>query len=275
MQFYQEEDIQKFDQVQFVYIKTELADHVFRLILNRPEKRNAFTPTMAQEITYALAYAHYTSEVRCVIVEAEGPVFCAGADLIAFHNQDVDKPNVSLPAIREEARLGDAFGQLLKPSIAIVKGPVLAGGFLLICGCTFVISVPEATFALPEVKRGIWPMQVMESLTAIIPARKILEMAVTGKAYTAGEANEMGLLTKVVESAQIQREADVLAAVICTNAPHAIQSGMKAFQKLSSVPVDERHRFLKEQLNLLLLSEDAKEGTAAFREKRDPVWKGK
>ncbi|REA62408.1 enoyl-CoA hydratase [Dyadobacter luteus] len=275
MQFYREKDIQKFDQVRFVYVKTELKGHVFRITLNRPEKRNAFTPTMVKEITYALAYAHYTPEVRCVILEAKGPVFCAGADLNAFHNPDADIKNESLPEIQGEARLGDAFSQLLKPSIALVEGPVLAGGFLLICGCTFVLSVSEATFSLPEVKRGIWPMQVMESLTGLVPARKIMEMAITGKSYSAAEALEMGLLTQVISPEQIQREADKLADLICENAPYAIQSGLKAFQKLPSIPAGDRHRFLKEQLDFLLLSEDAKEGTAAFREKRNPIWKGK
>lgn len=275
MHFYQEVDIRKFDQVQFVYIKTELKGHVFRITLNRPEKRNAFTPTMVEEITYALAYAHYTTDIRCVMLEAEGTVFCAGADLNAFHHTDADIKNETLPKPREEARLGDAFSQLLKPSIAVVKGPVLAGGFLLICGCTFVLSTPEATFSLPEVKRGIWPMQVMESLTGMVPARKILEMAITGKSYSAAESLEIGLLTQVISSGEIQSKADELAALICTNAPYAIQSGLKAFQKLPSIPANDRHRFLKEQLDLLLLSEDAKEGTTAFREKRNPIWKGK
>lgn len=275
MYFYQEEDIQKFDSVQLIYIKTELIGHVFRVILNRPDKRNAFTPTMVQEIIYALAYAHYTSQVRCVMLEAEGAVFCAGADLNAFHNPEADLNNDTLPGIREEARLGDAFLQLLKPSIAVVKGPVLAGGFLLLCGCTFVLSTAEATFSLPEVKRGIWPMQVMESLTGVIPSRKILEMAITGKSYSAADALEMGLLNQLVPAGEIQNEADKLADMICLNAPYAIQSGLKAFQKLPTIPANDRHRFLKEQLDLLLLSEDAKEGTTAFREKRNPIWKGK
>ena len=275
MRFYTEKDIDVFETVQFLYIKTLLEDHIFRITLNRPEKRNAFTPTMAEEITFALAYAHYNPEVRCVILNAEGSVFCAGADLNAFHNPDADIKNEALPKIREDVKLGDAFAQLLKPSIAQVEGSVLAGGFLLICGCTFVVSVNEAAYSLPEVKRGIWPMQVMASLLPVIPQRKILEMAVTGKSYSANEAYQLNLITQIVEKENIAEEVNKLADLICANGPFAIQIGMRTLQKLADVQESERHTYLKNQLEKLLLSEDAKEGALAFKEKRKPVWKGR
>ena len=275
MRFYTEDDVRTFDRVQFVYLKTEFDSHIFRITLNRPEKRNAFTPTMAEEITFALAYAHYNADVRCVVLDAEGPVFCAGADLSAFHDAAVDTKNDTLPSIREEAKLGDAFAQLLKPAIAQVEGPVLAGGFLLICGCIFVVSVKEATFSLPEVKRGIWPMQVMASLLQIVPPRKVLEMSITGKSYTAEETFDLGLVTQIIDKEKIKEEVQKLANSICSNAPYAIQIGMTAFQKLTEISESERHTYLKSQLDKLLQSEDAKEGTLAFKEKRNPVWKGR
>ena len=274
MRFYTKEDVEGFDSIHFLYIETVLEGHIFRITLNRPEKRNAFTPTMAEEIIFALAFAHYSLEVRCVILDAAGPVFCAGADLNSFHDSTINIKNEILPKVREEVKLGDAFAQLLKPSIAQVEGNVLAGGFLLICGCTFVASVKEAEYSLPEVKRGIWPMQVMASLLPIIPQRKILEMAVTGKSYSAKEAFQLGLVTQIVEKEIIAEEVNKLANLICANAPLAIQTGMEVLQKLSAVPESEQHAYLKNQLEKLLLSEDAKEGTSAFKEKRKPVWKG-
>jgi len=275
MQFYTKHDTEKFDEIPLLFINTSLENYIFRITLNRPEKRNAFTPAMATEITFALAYAHYHSQVRCVILDAKGPVFCAGADLNAFHDSSADAINPNLPLPRQEIKLGDAFAQLLKPSIAVVEGSVLAGGFLLICGCTFVLSVPKATFSLPEVKRGIWPMQVMASLMPIIPHRKILEMAITGKSYTAAEALEMGLVTNIYEPENIKAEAENLAETICSNAPYAIRSGMEAYQNLSNIPEREHHGYLKKQLEKLLDSEDAKEGALAFKQKRNPVWKGR
>lgn len=275
MQFYTRDAIQAFDSVRFLYIKTTLTGHVFTLTLSRPEKRNAFTPTMAGEIAFALAYAHYNSDVRCVIVNAGGPVFCAGADLHAFHDPSADEINASLPAPLEEIRLGDVFAALSKPCIAQVEGAVLAGGFLIICGCTSVISVPEAVFGLPEVKRGIWPMQVMASLLPVVSQRKMLEMAITGRHYSAAEALQMGLLTAVVEQEKIAYEVGLLASQICENAPLAIQKGMQAMRHIQSIPDSEKHIYLKAQLDDLLQSDDAKEGAKAFAEKRRPVWKNR
>lgn len=275
MRFYTKEDIIRFDEVNFLYIKTLSEGNIFRIRLSRSEKRNAFTPVMAEEIIYALAYAHYSSEIRCVIIEAEGPVFCAGADLVSFHHPESNPVNHTLPGIREEAKLGDAFQQLYKPCIAKVEGPVLAGGFLILCGCTFVVSVEKATFGLPEVKRGLWPMQVMASLLRITTPRKILEMAVTGNLYSAHEAKEIGLVTEIVTHDIISEKVDALANLICQNAPLAIQKGMQALDELSDISRVQQHSFLKQQLDILLQTEDAKEGTSAFAEKRNPVWKGK
>ncbi|WAC11723.1 enoyl-CoA hydratase/isomerase family protein [Dyadobacter pollutisoli] len=275
MRFYTKEDVRKFDSVTFLYIKASLSSHIFTITLNRPEKRNAFTPTMAEEITFALAYAHFNPEVWCVIVNASGPVFCAGADLNAFHDQSADIKNPDLPVIREEVKLGDAFAQLLKPSIAQVEGPVLAGGFLIICGCTFVVSTNVATYSLPEVKRGLWPMQVMASLMQIIPARKVLEMCITAKSYDTQEAYNVGLVTQISDKDNIANAVITLAHQILQNAPLAIQTGMKAFRDLSEIPENQRHSFLKAQLDLLLQTDDAKEGTSAFKEKRKPDWTGK
>ncbi|MCF0057448.1 enoyl-CoA hydratase/isomerase family protein [Dyadobacter sp. CY356] len=275
MLFFKEEDIEKFDTVRFLYIKTSLKGHVVEIILNRPEKRNAFTPTMASEIAFALAYAENRHEIRCVIIKAEGTVFCAGADLNAFHDSTADQKNQTLPEPIEEIRLGDAFANLHKPCIAQVEGSVFAGGFLIVCGCTFVVSIPEANFSLPEVKRGIWPMQVMASLLEIIPKRKMLEMSITGKSYSAEEAMNFGLVTQIAEKEIIENEVNNLANQICLNAPYAIKSGMETLQNLSDIAENNRHNYLKAQLDKLLKSEDAKEGTAAFKEKRTPTWKGK
>ncbi|TLV00629.1 enoyl-CoA hydratase/isomerase family protein [Dyadobacter luticola] len=275
MQFYTQEDIRSFESVEFLYIKTALSGHIFTITLNRPEKRNAFTPTMAEEIIYALAFAHYYPEIRCVIINAEGPVFCAGADLNAFHDSSADIKNPTLPKIREEARLGEAFENLHKPTIAKVTGPVLAGGFLVICGCTFVFATDTAAFSLPEVKRGIWPMQVMASLIPIISDRKILEMAITGRSYTSQEAFEMGLVTQLVSKENVDSEVSTLAELINQNAPLAIQAGISALRHTREIDASKRHIFLKYQLDLLLKTEDAKEGALAFKEKRAPIWKGK
>ena len=118
-------------------------------------------------------------------------------------------------------------------------------------------------------------MQVMASLINIVPRRKLLEMSITGKTYTSEEALQIGLITQIVPKEIIKSEVDRLAELICANAPFAIKSGMGALQNITEMPENERHIFLKEQLDKILLSEDAKEGILAFKEKRNPVWKSK
>ncbi len=274
MQFFSEKDIMLYHTVRFNFIKTEMDGHVFRLTLNRPEKRNAFTPTMACEIAYALAFANSFPEVRCVVIDAAGPVFCAGADLNAFHDTSFDSINETLPKPLEIIRLGDAFKYLLKPSIARIQGSVLAGGFLLVAGCNFVYSIPDAIFGLPEVKRGIWPMQVMASLEGIISPRKILEMAITGKNYTTLEMLKAGLVSHISQNDTIVLETESLAELIVNNAPLAIKAGLQAFSEYKQLDTNNQHRYLQEKLNVILQSNDAMEGIVAFKEKRKPQWHG-
>ena len=118
-------------------------------------------------------------------------------------------------------------------------------------------------------------MQVMASLLQIIPPRKVLEMSITGKSYTAQEALDLGLVTQVVEKEKLGKEVEELAELICSNAPYAIHVGMETFRNLSETRHSERHSYLKNKLDKLLQSDDAKEGTLAFKEKRKPVWKGR
>ncbi|GAB2780897.1 enoyl-CoA hydratase [Rhabdobacter roseus] len=275
MRFYSKEAVQAFELGRLKYLQTALNGHVFTITLARPEKRNAFTPTMAEEIAFALAYAHYTPAVRCVVLAAEGPVFCAGADLNAFRDAAADLKNPDLPLPQVPITLGDAFIDLQKPCIAQVEGPVLAGGFLLLAGCTLVVSTPEATFGLPEVKRGLWPMQVMASLLRILPPRRVLELCLTGRSFSAQEALAMGLVTGLSAPDQIGQEVQTLAKQISENAPLAIRVGMETFNALFEVPPTQQHAYLKAQLDRLVQSEDAREGIAAFREKRPPRWEGK
>lgn len=260
--------------VEFNFIKAKHENHVFRIKLNRPEKRNAFTPSMLKELAYALQYAHENDEVWCVVLEAEGPVFCAGMDLNVFQNPDLDIKNEELPEANREITIGDAFAMLHKPCLAKVEGSVFAGGFLFICGCTFVVSTQNAIYGLPEVKRGIFPMQVMASLMKIMPERKVLEMCVLGKNYTAKEAFELGLVTHLVsENESIDDVVEDLVNQVLENSPFAIKKGLEAFQKLPNLPENEKHEYLIGQLNAIRNSEDAKEGIAAFKEKRKPNWK--
>ncbi|GAA4447540.1 crotonase/enoyl-CoA hydratase family protein [Ravibacter arvi] len=271
--FFAPDTYTRFDPARLQYLKVEVKDYVLTLTLARPGKRNAFNQAMAEEIAFVLGYANQDTAIRCLVIKAEGPVFCAGADLNAFLDAGVQR---SIPAPQRKVNLGEAFAFTYKPSIAQIEGPVLAGGFLILAGATFAYATPEVHFSLPEVKRGIWPMQVMASLSRRVPERKIMEMCMTGRLYTSAEAHQMGLLSDVINAGSIQEKVSELAGQLAASAPLAISSGMRAFQAMHTHNNQATlYRMLQEELEKLLQSEDAAEGIHAFKEKRHAVWKNR
>ena len=272
---YSKEQVSSLHEQTFTYLIVEEDDHVLNLTLNRPEKKNAMNPVFMNEIVYALTYAHYTPEIWMVVFRANGDIFTAGADLKAFSGAPQDEVDSTIPPPETMVVIGDAIGGLHKPCIAKVHANVYAGGFLLICGCTHVIAADSAQFSLPEVKRGIWPMQVMASLAPIMPARKLLDLCMRGKAVEANEALTLGLATQVVAADQLEDEVLSLVAELKTLSPSAIRLGLKAWDELKGIQENERHPFLLQMLGEILQTQDAAEGMMAFREKRKPEWKGK
>ncbi len=249
------------------FIKTKVEGHVFTLTLARPEKRNAFTPTMINEIDHALNLANSNKEVRLVVIDAEGPVFCAGMDLKAFQDPTADKIN---PAIENKSvSLGEVMAQLNKPSIAVVEGNVIAGGFLIVLECTYVFAKRDIKFSLPEVKIGIFPFQVLASLLKIMPQNKALDLCINGEPISTEKAKELGIVYNYLELDKIEN----LKNSLVNNAPLAISEGFKALKVLKKINEAEKFQFLLETLNSLKDSADAKEGIKALFEKRPPVWR--
>ncbi len=261
-------------QTKLVYIQAELRGHVLEIRLNRPEKRNAFDAVLVRELAFAMSYAHYQANVWAVLIAANGPVFCAGADLKAFAGMGTEDPGTGVPEPAAEITIGDLFRRLHKPCIARVHGPVMAGGFLMIGGCTHVIAVEEAVFALPEVKRGIWPMQVMATLADLMTPRKLLDLCMRGRQLSAREACDLGLVTQVVKADELDSSIQKLLDDILAQSPSAIRLGLEAWDGLRNIAHEEQHRYLQQMLAKTLQTHDAREGLTAFREKRSPVWTG-
>lgn len=257
----------------FAHLIVEEQNHLLTITLNRPEKKNAMNPVLTKELGFALSYAHHHKNIWAVVIAAKGDVFCAGADLKAFMGGESEVVS-SIPEPPHDIVLGNLFNKLHKPCIAKVHAPVYAGGFLIICGCTHVIASDNATFALPEVKRGIYPFQVMQSMLQIMPPRAVLDFCMRAKSATAAEAEKLGLVSKVVSKENLDAEVNALVEEIFQYSPSAIRLGLEAFNNLKNIEPAETHNYLKQMLGEALQTEDAAEGIAAFAEKRKPIWKG-
>lgn len=263
----------RLSEFKFAHLLVEEANNVLRLTLNRPEKKNALNPVLFKELAFAITYAHFKREVWAVVIQANGDVFCAGADLKAFAGQ-TEETRSTVPEPGSEVVIGNVFSELCKPCIARVHAPVYAGGFLIICGCTHVIASNNATFSLPEVKRGLFPFQVMYSMLQIMPARQVLDFCIRARSVDAAEAVQLGLVSKAVPAAELDMEVESILQNILQYSPAAIRLGLQAYNDLKKLSGAEAQLHMKKMLTEALQTDDAAEGLKAFMEKRKPEWKG-
>ncbi|GAB3895176.1 enoyl-CoA hydratase [Larkinella knui] len=262
-----------FSTYRFRHLLADQNDHVLTLTLNRPEKKNALNPVLLNELAFALAYAQYENDVWLVILAASGDVFCAGMDLKSLSSEEETGQTVPPPS--GPVRLGELLAGLHKPCIAKVPGPVYAGGFLLVGGSTYVVAADTATFSLPEVKRGLFPFQVLAVLLDIMPARTALDLCLRARTLSATEAQKIGLVTEIVSINELDNAVQQLVNELKQYSPTAMQFGLRAYQQLKNLPPDQQQAFLYEQFQQIQQTADAKEGLAAFLEKRVPRWGGK
>lgn len=261
----------------FRYLLISLTDHVLTITLNRPEKKNALSQPMLAELAFALTYAHYTTDIWLVVLAAAGDTFCAGMDLKSLSRSGApvgDRETATVPEPAGPIRLGELMADLHKPCIARVQGPVYAGGFLLVGGSTYVVAAESATFSLPEVKRGLFPFQVLAVLLDSMPARTALDLCLRARTLTASDAQSVGLVTHVVLPDELDAAVTHLTDELKQFSPTAMQFGLRAYQQLKSLPSTEQQAFLYEQFQQLQQTPGAKEGMAAFLEKRSPKWGG-
>lgn len=227
------------------YIKVKVNESDVTITLARPEKRNAFTPSMISEIAHAFQCANEDDTIRLVWLKAEGPVFCAGMDLKVFRDPASDEINPQIGATNQSVT--EVFESLHKPSIAVLEGDVIAGAFLFILGCTYVFAASDVTFRLPEVSIGLFPFQVMGSLLRVMPEKKVLQMCLDPRPFSARQALEKGLLDGLLGDPELEKLAETLR----TSGGTAIGLGFETLNKLKSIPPSGHQAFLVKTLNQL------------------------
>ncbi|MEM1120417.1 MAG: enoyl-CoA hydratase-related protein [Bacteroidota bacterium] len=272
MKLYTKEQVATIKEQTFAYLIVEETDNLLTLTLNRPNKKNALHPQLVNEIAFALHYAHFTPSIWAVVIQANGNVFCAGADLKAMAGI-IEPNNSTIPKPSKEVLIGELFNKVYKPTIAKVTGDVYAGGFFFLAGCNIVVAQDNIKFGLPEVKRGIYPFQVMAALLKVMPARRVIDWCIRGYNLSVRDAERYGLVTEVTSPENIDAATEKIIAELKENSPSAIRYGLESYDKIQ--PSAAEHKYLYDMLQKTIATKDGVEGLRAFREKRKPNWTGR
>lgn len=244
------------------------AGPVTTVTLNRPAKRNALNIPLLGQLGAAIAAADSDAAQRILILRGAGPVFCAGLDLA-----EAGQPGF---AERSAELVGDALRALATTrliTIAAVQGAALAGGAGLMSACDFAVATRDAKFGYPEVRRGLVPALIMTFLRRQLHERDARELLLLGKPITAEHALRIGLITRIVtDPAALETEVQTIVTSVLQGAPAALAETKKLLNELWPSPIatdlDRAHAHHLAARN----SPEAKEGVAAFNEKRAPTW---
>ncbi len=271
MKYYSSEKVANIHNETFSFIEIKEAENVLTLTLDREAKKNAIHPQMVNELAFAMQYAKEEKSIWAIILRAKGNVFCAGADLKAFMGM-LGEYDSTIPTPDNEILIGELFNKVHKPVITVVTGDVYAGGFFFLAGSTYTVALDHVKFGLPEVKRGIYPFQVMASLLRVMPPRKVIDWCIRGYNLPVQQAAEWGLVTDVCDESNIELTVNEIINDLKANSPSAIRLGLEAFDHIQ--PSAEQHKYLMSMLQKTLMTKDGQEGLMAFRMKREPVWTG-
>src|SRR6266568_7965864 len=227
----------------------ERRGHAFWITINRPDTRNALNADVIAAIAKGYRDAHDDKDVRVIVLTGAGDkAFCAGADLqqtSAAFALDFSRPNVDYADLLRLAQ------NATKPAIARVGGVCMAGGMGLLCMTDMAVAADHVMFGLPEVKVGVFPMQVMSLLQSIAPRRLVSEWALTGEPFDARTAQAAGLLNHVVPAAELDAKVDWLISRIVDKSPTAIRRGKYAMRAIAAMSFDESIAYTESQIALL------------------------
>ncbi len=251
----------------------ETGQGLARVILNRPEKRNALTRGMLARLVEIFEGIAARRDLRAVILSAEGEAFCAGTDIAELAAMDTEEA-------RGAAQRGQDVCERIErcnvPVIAAVNGLAAGGGFELALACHIRLASTTARFSLPETSLGVIPgYGGTQRLARVTGSGRALEMMLTGAELQADEALRVGLVNRVAAPEQFLSEAETLAREIMSLSPLAIRACLEAVTRGFELPLEEGLKLEAELFSSLFATEDMREGTRAFLEKRAPVFTGK
>jgi enoyl-CoA hydratase len=253
-------------------ILTDREDSTFILTLNRPDKLNALSPKLREEVVDALHQVQNDSSIRAIIVTGGPKVFAAGADLQAMSTADT-------VSTFSRNLMGDMFGTLAsmpQPTIAAVAGYALGGGCELSMCCDFRIAAETAKFGQPEINVGLIPgAGGTQRLTRLVGLTKAKELVFLGENIDANEAYRIGLVNKVVPAEELMNEAKKMASKLASKPPFNLRVAKAIMDKGQDIGLDAALQLESLAFTALFGTEDQKEGVSAFVQKRKPEFKGR
>ena len=245
------------------------------IALDRPETRNALSDPLLDELLAALAAARDDDAVRCVVLAStHETVFSSGGDLAGFaaNGRLVDRH----AANERFQRLFTLLGELGKPVICAARGHVLAGALGLALACDLVIASERAMFGTPEIAVGLFPFMVTALLARNVGRKKMTELLLLGERIDAHEAQRIGIVNRVIPAdGDFDAAVADWAARLASKSPLLMKLGKDAIAAQQDMAFGEALDYLRAQLSLALSTDDAREGVAAFLERRAPQWSGR
>lgn len=250
-----------------VVLVEKQSTHTTILTLNRPERRNSLTIELMSELIDAITVAENDETQRILVLRGAGASFCTGMDL-----KEVSEPEKAHESAGLVAKTLLAISQTRLITIAQVHGAAVAGGAGIMSACDFVIAAEGTKFGYPEVRRGLVAANVMTFLRRQLRERHIRELLLTGELIEAPRALEIGLINRIVPADDIEGAVQQLASSVLQNAPGALMHSKRLLEQLWATSVKEDiERALGHHMQARE-SAEAREGVAAFLEKRAPAW---
>lgn len=253
-------------------IRLDETGPVARLTLSWPEKRNALSIQMMEEITHGLKALAGNPDVRVVILGAAGSAFSAGHFLAEMVDKDLNHQRHVFDTCIE---MMDTVQAIPQPVIAEVPGIATAAGCQLVATCDLAVASEGARFATPGVKIGLFCTTPMVALSRAVGRKRAMEMLLTGTLVDAETAADWGLINRVVQKEKLREETEQLAQKVADASSLVISIGKQAFYTQIDLEQNKAYGYAKEVMSMNAMALDAQEGMSAFLEKRKPCWVGK
>jgi methylglutaconyl-CoA hydratase len=248
-------------------------DRIARITLTRPEVRNAFNDEVIQELKAAFESVGGRDDVRAVVLAAEGPAFCAGADLNWMRRMADYTRDENLADAGQLAAMLKAIYECPKPTIAAVQGDVYAGGMGLVAACDMAVSVRTAAYCLSEVKLGLIPATISPYVIRAMSTRAAHRYFLTAERFSADEAHRIGFVHELVDADQLDAKVGELTAALVSACPAAVKACKRLVQDVAEREIDAALiAATVEGIAEIRASDEGREGVQSFLQKRKPSW---